>query len=334
MLALTEKSAKGKSKNQGKMSDMRKKDMKGDTPIAVFVSDLHLRHIAPIARKEKDKDWYEVMGRYCNQLREIAGNLPIFCAGDIFHKWNSPPELINWCIQHLPRMYAVPGNHDLPLHNYKDMNKAAYWTLVKAKVIQHLDPERIHDVGENLRVWGFPYGHPLSPCPEEVTKSKRLKIAIVHKYIWTGGCSEIPDAPSESLASNLNNLLKGYDAAAFGDNHIGFMLPPDRGTLLNCGTFIRQKTSEINLNPTVGILYCNGNISPKRLDISTDRWEEEVVSTVKNSRTIDLEGFLDLLGDTEECSLDFADALRRYTMKQKTPVPIQRIITRCLEGAK
>lgn len=300
--------------------------------VGVLCGDLHFRHIAPVARQEKDKDWYGVMYRYCEQLRNIAGDLPIFCTGDIFHKWNSPSELINFLISNMPRMHAVPGNHDLPLHNYKDLHKSAYWTLVKAKVIRNLDPDSVLEL-EKLHVHAFPHGFPLSPLPEDRRKDGVLHLAIVHQYIWTGGCT-YPDAPSDNMAANVLPRLDGYTSAAFGDNHISFSLPPDRGTLINCGTFIRQKTDEYNLHPCVGVLRSDGTIRVSQLDTSEDRWEEEIVSTVKKVKNIDLESFLEMLNDGGEVSLDFTDAVRRCVMQQKTPGPILRIINRALDGGK
>ena len=99
--------------------------------IAIFAADLHLSLKAPIWRST-EQDWFEAMLRPLVELRTLATlhNCPIVYAGDIFDKWNSPPELINFAIEHLPKGHAIPGQHDLPLHNYEDIRKSAYWTLV------------------------------------------------------------------------------------------------------------------------------------------------------------------------------------------------------------
>src|SRR4051812_16800052 len=74
----------------------------------ITCSDLHLREDTPLARKEKD--WYGVMARYLGQLGAVAYKFrsPIVYAGDIFHRWNSSAELINFAITHLPMGYAIP----------------------------------------------------------------------------------------------------------------------------------------------------------------------------------------------------------------------------------
>ena len=54
------------------------------------------------------------MQRSLEQIRDLQKEFdcPVICAGDIFDKWNSPPELINFAYDNLPEIYAIPGQHD------------------------------------------------------------------------------------------------------------------------------------------------------------------------------------------------------------------------------
>jgi predicted phosphodiesterase len=103
---------------------------------AIFVADLHLSLHPPIARSG-EKDWLGVQAGYLNQLQVLASKhkAPIICAGDIFHTWNAPSELVNHTLSHIPIMGAIPGNHDLPLHNYEDMHRSAFYTLVMTDTV-------------------------------------------------------------------------------------------------------------------------------------------------------------------------------------------------------
>ena len=108
--------------------------------VAIACADIHLQHTAPICRSG-EPDWYAAMARPLEELRGLQENYdcPILCAGDVFNHWNNcPPELINWAIKHLPKMYAIPGQHDLPQHRLDDVRKSAYWTMVEAGVIENL----------------------------------------------------------------------------------------------------------------------------------------------------------------------------------------------------
>jgi DNA repair exonuclease SbcCD nuclease subunit len=125
--------------------------------IAILCSDIHLSERAPIARAV-GQDWFTVQKRYLDQLRELKEkhNAILIVAGDVFDYWKSSPELINFAIVHMPECYAVPGQHDLPNHNYNDLHKSAYWTLVEAKIIKHLDPYIKIDVPDSrlrIAIW-------------------------------------------------------------------------------------------------------------------------------------------------------------------------------------
>lgn len=99
------------------------------TVIAVLCSDIHLCHTCPPARSN-EPNWYDAMARTLDELAGIASHyyVPILCAGDVFDRWNSPPELINFAIKHLPPMHCIPGQHDLPNHSLEDIRRSAYST--------------------------------------------------------------------------------------------------------------------------------------------------------------------------------------------------------------
>jgi len=129
--------------------------------IAILCSDIHLCHTPPVARSA-EPDWYVAMERQLDELRAVAEQhgAPIVCAGDIFDRWNSPPELINFAIQSSPKMHSIPGQHDLPHHRYEDMQRSAYWTLVAAGVLTDLGT--VPKVVSNwLAVHPFPWGFPI-----------------------------------------------------------------------------------------------------------------------------------------------------------------------------
>ena len=133
------------------------------TVVAVLVSDLHLDDKPPVFRSP-ERDWLATQEGYLDQLRFLVrsvGNVPLFVAGDVFNKWNP----INWAIDRLPECHAVPGQHDLRHHNLQDLEKTAYWTLVKAGVIRHLKQGIAHPVGQVV-AHGFPWGVDVYPCKE------------------------------------------------------------------------------------------------------------------------------------------------------------------------
>lgn len=164
------------------------------------------------------------MKRYLDQVRELACRTaaPVIYAGDIFDKWNSPPELINFALEQLPPGYAIPGQHDLPCHAYEDVHKSAYYTLCHSGHLIDLKPnEPVEIVKNKVRLHGFPWGHTPYPCKNK--KQDWIDVAVVHDYCWIKN-KGYQGAPEDKAMSKHLVRLMGYDLAVFGDNHIQFLV--------------------------------------------------------------------------------------------------------------
>lgn len=294
----------------------------------IFVSDLHLQARAPVARSA-EPDWFEAMARPLEEIHDLKDRyqVPILYAGDIFDRWNAAPEVINFALKHLPHGYAIPGQHDLPHHRYEDIQRSAYWTLVKAGAIINVcpnDPIRLHD--HKLVVHGFPWG--FDPKPIEPDDGL-LHIAIVHKFIWTKGTG-YPGAPPGSIVSTARKSLAGFDAVAYGDNHKGFIVPPNAGgpTIINCGGMMRRKTDERDMRPGVGLLHAGGSVTRHYLDTTEDKFIERTGAEGTVDRVLDMTEFvaeLHALGAGD--ALDFTAAMKRFLDDNDVPEGVRRVIT-------
>lgn len=307
-------------------------------PIAVLTSDIHLSLKQPPCRKD---DWMEVQARHLKQLRDIAENeydvrLPILCAGDVFDRWNPPPEMIQFALKHLPDgMITVPGQHDLPNHRLEEMRRSAYGVLVEAGKIQcasvhrranALCPSESHVWVSNWKVYGFGWNEEIAPPPYS---EGYHTLALIHKFVWTAETSYGPGTPEDSHLAKLAPLLKDYKVAVFGDNHKGFLKKLKNGTtVLNCGGFIRRKSDEVNYEPRVGILRDDGSVVSRKLDVSQDqfRTEEEMEDVVQ----VDMTDFIEELGKLGEHGLDFKETVRR-TVETGIPVSVKEKVLKCLE---
>lgn len=311
--------------------------------IAVLCSDLHFSLRPPVARSV-EPNWLATMAGYCGQLGGLAaghsntpGNpLPVICAGDVFDRWNAPAELINFALTYLPRMYAIPGQHDLPHHSYEDIRKSAYWTLVEAGKIVNLEPGKPVGVGP-MQLWGFPWGTPVEPCPE--TAHLGIDVAVVHSYIWTAETG-YEEASKESRLGNWLERLEGFDVAVFGDNHKGFMKTMNLKThlkrsmaLLNCGGFMRRKSDERDYQPTVGLLRSNGSITRYKLDVSGDKFldTEDIPKSLRDNG-IGMETFIEELSALGDAAIDFSEAVHRLLEREKVSPAVKKIVLASLEG--
>lgn len=255
--------------------------MRTDDPvIAILCADLHLQHMPPACR-QNEPDWYAAMQRGLDELRTLCkryNDCPILCAGDVFDRWGSPPKLINFALDYLPAMYAIPGQHDLPNHRQDKEAASAYGTLVRAGVITPVLPGKSiylqHPMGGvcDLLVEGFPWGTPFAGWDVGAAdgSSHAERVALVHQFLWIGKETGYPGAPESGRLSAMAGQLRGWDTVVFGDNHKGFLVDGGSATVLNCGTFYRRTTAEESYRPSVGLLRCGGKVTIHHLDISED----------------------------------------------------------------
>lgn len=306
--------------------------------VAIVCSDIHLSHRAPIARSA-EPDWYAAMERGLKELRELQHlyRVPVYCAGDVFDTWKSCPELINFALDKLPTMYAIPGQHDLPFHSYEEKHKSAFQTLVHAGKLMLMEPGCPHfekdpiatKSEENTIVaMGTPWnGKIYRPGP----LGKSIYLAIVHRYIWIPGHS-YPNAPKESRVKSLKDELSGYTIAVFGDNHKGFQSQIGDCSVFNCGTFFRRKVDEIGYRPTVGIIKSDGTIVPHYLDTSEDKFIDIDSALAPIEKLLDMSSFLAELASLGDSGLNFVDAVRQFVTKNGVDKRIHKILEEALHG--
>lgn len=302
-----------------------------DKVIAVLCSDIHLQAKPPKCRR-KEPDWFEAMYRVLAQLRTAAEHyqVPILCAGDVFDHWRAEPQLINFAINHLPEMYAIPGQHDLPLHNLELIQRSAFWTLVLAGKI-HYVPMNEPVMAENkIVLHGFPWGHSLKPLPEE-ERTKNYHVALVHDYFWQEGHS-YSVASKDNHSSRYRERVSGYHAVAFGDNHKGFLTQLGGVPVLNCGGMMRRATDEKDYQPSVGLLCRSGQIIIHPITTAADKFEEkeeEKGYRRKMGRT-DLENFLYGLDELEHKHFDYIMAMEYALESRQVDNKVRRIILQAL----
>lgn len=306
--------------------------MKSIEPLAVLCSDLHLQERAPVSRSA-EPDWWAAMKRPIDQLKALAQThqVPIVCAGDVFDHWKSSPELINWALEHLPIMYSVPGQHDLPLHRYEDVDKSAYGTLVRFGTLIPLPSGEPTVVSSNLVLWGFPWQAEISPHPKpKKIKKDEIHLAVIHAYCWQKGAS-YPGAKEEQRAISHRSKLTGFHAAVFGDNHKPFLSKNDEGPVIfNHGGFMRRKIDEIDHRPAFGILWSDGSISLVEQDVSQDVFLQKDAATFEEGDNFKMATFLKDLGTLGGADISFKEAVAHYLRTYEVSEGAQKIILKAI----
>lgn len=297
--------------------------------LAVAISDLHLSLLRPSCRA--DKDWMGVQAEYLKQVREAAAGVPVLCAGDIFDRWNPPPELINFALKHLPdRFAAVPGQHDLPNHRIEDMHRSGYGVLVQADRIRDLSKASwSFSAADGFVVLGSGWNEEIQEAPPANQFKDMLRIALVHRYCWTAD-KKYPGAEDTSEVTAYKKQLKGYDVAFFGDNHLRFMADCGNCKVVNIGGFIRRKSDEIFRKPAMALLYSDGTVSWKKLDTSIDEFHDEAPN--KLEVPIDMQNFIRELEKLGEEGLDFRIAVENHLRDPDIKQSTKEIILQALDS--
>jgi len=311
--------------------------------IAIATSDWHLSHRPPVWRSV-EPNWYEAMDRMLDQLRSLARlySCPFLFAGDLFDYWDSPAELINWASEVVPaQIHAIPGQHDLPHHEYEALVRSAYGTLIRTGDLFPLAPISSESSGQSVYLkdqlvvlHAFPFGYPI-----QVYKGPHddLHIAIAHQYVWMPNHNPAHAGPATSLAhlhseNMIGSRLYGYDTIIYGDNHQGWCRKVGDTHVFNCGTLMRRSSSEISYLPQVGLLCSDGQIQPRILDTAGDLFlnilpaEASLMSSAEG-----LQRFTEELQRLTHSSLDFADAYRQYCQGHSVPQAIQKLIDEARE---
>ena len=280
----------------------------------------------------------EAMARPWKEIKDLQEkhHAEVIVAGDLFDRWNQPPEMINWALDNLPHMLAIPGNHDLPAHRFAEAHRSAYGTLVRAGRIKELTPEGYRDYGWGIQVHGFPFGTELTPPPKSAkpNTSKRRKVltvAVIHEYLWTAGTGHMKADPRQMLFKK-HSRFDGWDVVIVGDNHMRFTLKTKGGTTIyNCGTLLRRKANEADYRPCVGLIRQSGKVEPHYLDISKD-----VLTVLVKKDDPDEDhaiiSFVEELVSLQGTSLSFRDALIAAMEHERVTPSVRAVLMRALDN--
>lgn len=254
------------------------------------------------------------MARPLNEISDLVNKYrcPVLCAGDVFDKWNPPPELINFAIEYLPVMYAIPGQHDLPYHELKGIQRSAFWTLVQAGIINLVTDKvtghRPMSGNAGLCIHGFAWGVNVeSPSLCDATGGL-LQVCLHHAYRWVIGTGHNQAKPSDRVCEPY----PGYDVVITGDNHIAFdtEFRKPKQSFFNCGSLMRRHSDQYNHPARVGLIMSDGTVRSHYLDISKDVFNPVARDSDGKADPI-LEEFLTSLRDVQAATLDYKEVMLR-----------------------
>jgi hypothetical protein len=300
--------------------------------LGVLTSDWHLWHKPPVARSA-EPDWWSAMTRPLREIRSLMTlhQCPLVFAGDLFDKYDPTPEMLNFTLDELPYpCFGIPGQHDLQNHRLDNIKRSGYWTLVKSGRIRHLAQGEVTGTNE-LLLFGFPWGESVTPCPEQHLLETRVKLAVIHKYVWREGHG-YTGASEESRVYRSVKALKGYHAAVYGDNHSGFLTgftnSRRRLAVLNAGTLLRRKQDERDYRPCVGLLHADGSISRHIFDCSADVFLD--APGQKKKSELEAKELLEELAKLGDAGISFRESVLRHLNDNSTEECVRDAVLKAL----
>lgn len=306
--------------------------------VGAAIADVHLSQFAPFSRPSED--WYEQMARPLRRVRQIVDenkahphdNVPIFCAGDLFDRYGPPAELIGFAMRTLPRMVAVPGNHDLPYHSMEHLHRSAFNVLVQANIITMPLPAVTTPVNDHISVTCYPCGYDslVSDWRPSGTTLTGFHVALIHEYCWTDGKS-FPGAPGGNHVKRWAKKLRGnYRIAVFGDNHQAFKYEEEGLTIVNCGSLMRRKSDEAAYEPSVWLIWSDASVTRKKLNVKEKvRTPEQVVDKLEKGQGF--EEFIHELQAVASETIDFWSVVDELMVRRKVRLEIRQRILKALE---
>jgi hypothetical protein len=218
--------------------------------------------------------------------------------------------------------YAIPGQHDLPHHNYRELNKSAFTTLGLSGGIIPLNTQPKGVPLPGFVLHPFSYGTPVAPYKGD---HKELHVAMIHAFL---------DGPhSYRSESMINNRILGYDVIISGDNHLPFGNRCLETYVFNCGALMRRTRADVHFKPGVGLLWSDGTVERVELDVSADVYLE--IQTPTEATPIsaaDLRPFIHELRKLGRKGADLKTAYEQYIRNNEVAEPIRKIIEEALEN--
>jgi len=233
------------------------------TPDALLLADPHIRSDKPRCRTEED--YLDTQDGKITFIFKLARKhqCPILIAGDLGNEAQWPNWLLRWFTfkvkKYGVKIYAIPGQHDLPYHRLRHWKKSAIGVLGTAKVINligikgHFAPKEI----KSFDLIPFPYGRPIVPIMKGASSLKSEPMVamshqmVIDRRLWPG-----------QVAIKGHQLLRQfpeYKLILTGDNHTPFVFKYEDRILVNPGSVFRQEADEVNHRPRVYLWYSKSN---------------------------------------------------------------------------
>jgi len=273
----------------------------------IITADWHLRKDTPRCRI--DEDWIETQRKTIASIYNKAAEYKcnIWNIGDVFHTCVVPPSIINMVLDTAKKrkyqdvtQLILPGNHDLPYHNFDLLHKSSLGVLLNGNRIMPLGA----DMGE---------------------------IVCVHTLVWPDNKTKPPQAPGllpEELCAKYPNAKWIFT----GDYHHNFIAYVGKQIVVNPGCITRQAADMKDYEPVIYLVDTeHESVATIYLPDTEDVVVDDYLQVVKE-RDERIESFIQLISNKKNVSLDYRENIR--VALPQAPKEVQMEIKQILEEVK
>lgn len=294
----------------------------------ILCSDIHLSEGIPVCRTDNysERQWIKV--DFISELQKQL-DCPVLHAGDLFDHWKPSPYLLRKAILHLPNnFYTVYGQHDLPQHNLKLVNKCGINVLEAAKKLELLGAfSASAGSHSSTEIVGIHWGQK----PPIFENDGGRKVLVWHHLTYIS--KPFPGATG-GMAQGILRKYPQFDLILTGDNHESFVEEYKGRLLVNPGSMMRMDAGQTNHKPCVYIWYAEDN----SIEVKYLPYEDGVISREhiekKKKRDARLNSFISKLSGDWKASMSFVKNLQYFDKVNKVDSEVMKIIYKSIENQK
>ena len=291
----------------------------------LLTADWHIRGDRPRCRL--DEDWLESQRQDIQAVVDIARREKVdeaWVLGDLFHQPRAATEAVNMVLVGLKDfrevcpVYILPGNHDLPYHDYGNLEQSSLGIVLKSF------PElRTREEPSGLILAAAPFGlDPVDPHAD---------VWATHQLTFENAETKPPMAGGK-IAQDLLDEAPNVHVVVTGDYHRGYVYTgADGRRVITPGCLNIQAADMDDYRPRVYIWdTATAQVTPHYLPLNSAAVVTDYLAAEKE-RDERMDKCLEVATAAASVTLSFTDNLKAAAEEPETAPGVKGIINEVLD---
>ena len=291
----------------------------------LLTADWHIRGDRPRCRI--DEDWIESQRQDIQAVVDIARREKVdetWVLGDLFHQPRAATEAVNMVLVGLKDLrevcpvYILPGNHDLPYHDYGNLEQSSLGIVLKSF------PElQTREEPSGLMLAAAPFGlDPVDPHAD---------VWATHQLTFESADTKPPMAGGK-IAQDLLDEAPNVHVVVTGDYHRGYVYTgADGRRVITPGCLNIQAADMDDYRPRVSIWdTATAQVTPHYLPLNSAAVVTDYLAAEKE-RDERMDRCLEVATAAASVTLSFTDNLKAAAEEPETAPGVKGIINEVLD---